>query len=224
MNSRRLARLMDIICDIKAHPRRSPDEMCARLQISRRQFYKDRDTLLAMGFGFHYSRGRGGFVLDKETTFSVRGMSLAELFALILAVRELTRLSDYSLAMGALAGLRTLVRQLPPSVRDWFDEAVDGVVVADGFGCDPRVLTALEEAIRGQWQVVLVLEQRQGEKRLTVSPRELYLRQGALFLEASGDDLGDSGLVSLARVRRVISAPLFAARGRKEGSGGGAAE
>ena len=220
MNSRRLARLMDIICDIKAHPRRSPDEMCARLQISRRQFYKDRDTLLAMGFGFHYSRGRGGFVLDKETTFNVQGMSLAELFALILAVRELTRLSDYSLAMGAVAGLRTLVRQLPGSVREWFHEAVDGVVVADGFGCDPQVLSAeLEEAIRGEWQVVLVLEQGSGEKRLTVAPRQLYLREGALFLEASGDELGESGLVALARVRRVISAPLFAARRRVEGPG-----
>ncbi|MCB2228477.1 MAG: hypothetical protein KQH53_17485 [Desulfarculaceae bacterium] len=224
MNSRRLARLMDIICDIKAHPRRSPDEMCARLQISRRQFYKDRDTLLAMGFGFHYSRGRGGFVLDKETTFNVQGMSLAELFALILAVRELTRLSDFSLAMGAVAGLRTLVRQLPDGVRDWFDEAVDGVVVADGFGCDSEVLTALEEAIRGEWQVVLVLEQGHGEKRLTVAPRQLYLREGTLFLEASGDELGESGLVSLSRVRRVISTPIFTARRREEGPGAPAEE
>ena len=220
MNSRRLARLMDIICDIKAHPRRSPDEMCARLQISRRQFYKDRDTLSAMGFGFHYSRGRGGFVLDKELTFSVQGMSLAELFALILAVRELTRLSDYSLAMGAIAGLRTLVRQLPSSVRSWFDEAVDGVVVADGFGCDPQVLVGLEEAIKGEWQVVLVLEQGQGEKRLSVYPQEIYLREGALFLEASGDELGEGGLVALSRVRRVISAPLFTARRRQERAGG----
>ena len=222
MNSSRLARLMEIICDIKAHPRRSPDEMCARLRISRRQFYKDRDTLLAMGFGFHYSRGRGGFILDKELTFNVQGMSLAELFALILAVRELTRLSDYSLAMGAVAGLRTLVRQLPPAVRPWFDEAVDGVVVADGFGCDPTVLAALEEAIQGEWQVVLVLEGGQGEKRLSVSPRELYLREGSLFLEASGDELGDSGLVALSRVSRVISAPLFTAR-QKQSTVGGAA-
>ncbi len=212
MNSRRLARLMDIICDIKAHPRRSPEEMCDRLQISRRQFYKDRDTLLAMGFGFHYSRGRSGFVLDKELTFNVNGLSLAELFALILAVRELTRLSDFSLAMGALAGLRTLVSQLPSRVRPWFAEAVDGVVVADGFGCDPQVLLDLEEAIVGEWTVVLVVDQGHGEERLNVEPRGLYLRDGSLFLEASGDKLGASGLVALSRVRRVISTPIFKAR------------
>ena len=126
MNSRRLARLMDIICDIKAHPRRGPDEMCSRLGISRRQFYKDRDALLAMGFSFHYSRRQEGFVLDKELTYNVRGLSLAELFALVLAVRELTRLSDFSLAMGALAGLRTLVGQLPEELQPMFTDAVDG--------------------------------------------------------------------------------------------------
>jgi predicted DNA-binding transcriptional regulator YafY len=224
MNSRRLARLMDIICDIKAHPRRSPEEMCARLQISRRQFYKDRDTLLAMGFGFHYSRGRGGFVLDKELTFNVQGMSLAELFALILAVRELTRLSDYSLAMGALAGLRTLVRQLPPGVRPWFNQAVDGVVVADGFGCDAHGRAGLEEAIREEWRVVLVLEQGQGERRMSVAPRELYLREGSLFLEASGDELGEGGLVALSRVRRVISTPIFTSRRGSKGPGGSASQ
>lgn len=212
MNSRRLARLMDIICDIKAHPRRNPDEMCDRLQISRRQFYKDRDALLAMGFGFHFSRSRGGFVLDKELTFNVNGLSLAELFALILAVRELTRLSDYSLAMGALTGLRTLVGQLPPTVRPWFAEAVDGVVVSDGFGCDPQVLGALEDAIAGEWQVVLLVDQGQGEERMTVEPRQIYLREGLLFLEASGDKLGESGLVALSRVRRVIATPIFKAR------------
>ena len=212
MNSRRLARLMDIICDIKAHPRRNPDGMCDRLQISRRQFYKDRDALLAMGFGFHYSRGRGGFVLDKELTFNVNGLSLAELFALILAVRELTRLSDYSLAMGALTGLRTLVSQLPPKVRPWFTEAVDGVVVSDGFGCDPQVLSALEDAIAGEWRVVLVVDQGQGEERLNVEPRQIYLREGLLFLEASGDKLGEAGLVALSRVRRVIATPIFKAR------------
>ncbi len=215
MKSRRLARLMDIICDIKAHPRRSPEDMCRRLHISRRQFYKDRDALLDMGFGFHFSRRRGGFVLDKELTFNVSRLSLADLFALILAVRELTRLSDFSLAMGALAGLRTLVSQLPEPVRPLFVDAVDGVVVADGFGCDPQVLGALEEAIARRYQVVLILDQGLGEQRLAVAPKRLYLREGALFLEATGDVLEEEGLVALSRVRKVISTPIFSDEGAK---------
>lgn len=212
MKSRRLARLMDIICDIKAHPRRSPEDMCRRLHISRRQFYKDRDALLDMGFGFHFSRRRGGFVLDKELTFNVSHLSLADLFALILAVRELTRLSDFSLAMGALAGLRTLVSQLPDPVRPLFVDAVDGVVVADGFGCNPRVLGALEEAIAEARRVVLVLEGGPPEQRVDVDPGRLILREGNLFLQAQGLEPEGDGLVALSRVRKVIFTPFFSPR------------
>ena len=87
------------------------------------------------------------------------------------------------------------------------------MVVADGFGCDPQVLYALEEAIDGQWRVVLVLDQGQGETRMSVEPLRLYLREGSLFLEARGEDLGGQGLVALPRVRKVISTPIFSARG-----------
>jgi predicted DNA-binding transcriptional regulator YafY len=210
MNSRRLARLMGIICEIKAHPRRDPDEMCRRLGISRRQFYKDRDTLGEMGFAFHYSRRRGGFVLDKELTFGVGGMSLADLFALILAVRELTQLSDFALAMGALAGLRRLVEGLPEQLQPTFAQALDRLVVADGFHCRPQVLYELTPAIAERRRVVLEMEGGgQEPERMNVDPKRLLLRQGTLFLEAAGLEGGQSGLVALGRVARVIATPFY---------------
>lgn len=208
MNSRRLARLMGIICDIKAHPRRSPEELCRRYQISRRQLYKDRDRLAGMGFSFHHSRRNGGFVLDKELTFNVRGLSLSDLFALILAVRQLTRLSDFALALGALGGLRTLVSQLPEELRQQFEETLDQVVVQDGFGCAPEVLSALLPAIDEGRRVVLELDGGRSPE-LTVDPQRLLLRDGRLYLEAAGLGGGQPGLVSLARVRRVIPTPFF---------------
>ncbi len=210
MNSRRLARLMGIICDIKAYPRRSPEEMCKVFRISRRQLYKDRDTLAAMGFSFHHSRTTGGFVLDKEQTFNVSGMSLSDLFALTLAVRQLTRLSDFALALGALAGLRNLVEQLPASLKTLFIEALDQVVIADGFGCAPEVLHALLPAINDGQRVVLVMQGLgEDEQRLSLDPRRLLLREGALYLEASGLEPGGGSLVALSRVRKVIPTPFF---------------
>ncbi len=209
MHSRRLARLMGIICEIKAHPRRNVDQMCRRLGISRRQFYKDRESLAAMGFAFHYSRRRAGFVLDKELTFGVSGLSLADLFALILAVRQLTRLDDFALAMGALAGLRQMVEGLPPGVREQFAAALDRVVVADGFGCRPQVLHALQAAIAETRRVVLVMERGSPAERLTVDPRRLLLREGTLFLEAHGLEESGTGLVALSRVRRVMVTPFY---------------
>jgi len=208
MHSRRLARLMGIICDLKAHPRRSPEEMCRRYGISRRQLYKDRDRLAELGFAFHHSRANGGFVLDKELTFNVRGLSLSDLFAMILAVRQLTRVSDFALALGALGGLRTLVDQLPERVRDQFRDALDQVVVSDGFGCEPAVLYALLPAIDQRRRVVLVLGGG-AEQELTLDPKRLLLRDGRLYLEAEGLAGGEAGLVALARVRRVIPTPFF---------------
>jgi predicted DNA-binding transcriptional regulator YafY len=218
MNSRRLARLMGIICEIKAHPRRDPDEMCQRLGISRRQFYKDRESLADMGFAFHFSRRLNGFVLDKELTFNVSGLSLADMFALALAVRELTQLNDFALAMGALTGLRNLVKGLPEPIKDTFSEALDKVVVADGFNCRPEILFALQPAIAEHRRVVLELvsppkESEEGEKiegqRLTVDPKRLFLREGILFLEAAGIEGGGTNLVALSRVRRVIATPFY---------------
>lgn len=210
MNSRRLARLMGMICDIKAHPRRSPEQMCRQYRISRRQLYKDRDRLAAMGFTFHHSRKNGGFVLDKELTFSVGGMSLSDLFALILAVRQLTRLSDFALAMGALAGLESLVANLPEQLRPLFQDALEQLVVADGFGCAPEVLHQLLPAIEQGRRVVLVMDSTpEAAQQLSVDPQRLLLREGALFLEAQGLEHAGSGLVALSRVRRVIPTPFF---------------
>lgn len=209
MNSRRLARLMGIICDIKAHPRLSPEEMCDRYQVSRRQFYKDRDLLSGMGFAFHFSRGKDGFILDKELTCNIQGLSLADLFALVLAVRQLTQLSDFALAMGALAGLRTMVHQLPDPLRPVFSDVVDQVVVADGFNCRPEVLAELQNAIQGGWRAVVVMEGAGQDQRLNLKPQVLLLRDGRLFLEAEGLEDSKSSLLALSRVRKVIPMSLF---------------
>lgn len=209
MNSRRLARLMGIVCDIKAHPRRNPVRMSHRLGVSRRQFYKDREALAKLGFAFHFSRKNSGFVLDKELTFNIKGLSLADLFAMILAVRQLTRLSDFGLAMGALAGLRTMVEQLPDEVQTVFTKALDQLVVADGFGCRPEVLYALQPAVSEGRRVVLVMGKEDAEERVSADPKRLFLKEGALYLESAGTQAHESNLMALSRVRKVIPTPFY---------------
>ncbi|KIX11815.1 helix-turn-helix transcriptional regulator [Dethiosulfatarculus sandiegensis] len=209
MNSRRLARLMRIICDIKAYPRRTPEEMCKRLDVSRRQFYKDRDTLAEMGFSFHYSRSGEGFVLDKELTFSAKGLSLTDLFSLILAVRELTRMNDFSLALGAINGLRNLVEELPGELRELFSEALDQLVVADGFSCIPEIMYTLQDAIKQGRRVAVEIKGANPSNSLTVDPKRLFLRDGTLFLEAGGLGSGKTGLLALSRIIKAVPTPFF---------------
>ena len=184
--------------------------MCDRLGVSRRQFYKDRDALEELGFGFHYSRKNNGFILDRELTFNVSGQSLADLFALILAVRQLTQLDDFALAMGALDGLRNIVGNLPGELSEEFQNVLDQVVVADGFGCSPRVLSELRQALRQGFRTVLVLNGAGNlDERLDVMPNRMFLKDSALFLEVRGIEGEAMSAVALSRVKKVITTPLF---------------
>jgi len=201
---------MSIICDIRAQPHRTPEELCRRHKVSKRQFYKDRDTLAEMGFTFHFDRSKDRFVLEKDFfRFNVRGLSLADLFALILAVKELTRLSDFGLAQGALSGLRSLVDSLPDEMRAMFGEAVDEVVIEDAFQCAPQVLNELTKAVEERRKVLLFMSGPNEDRPLDASPRRLFLKDGRLFLEAEGLDGPSPGLVALSRVHRVEILPLF---------------
>ena len=161
MNSRRLARLMEIISDIKAHPRLDPDDMVKRLDISRRQFYKDRDSLSELGFNFHYSRKRSGFVLDKELVFPAGSMSLSGLFSLMLAVSRLNGPHDFPLALAALQGLKNSMAQLPDELASLFQDALNQIVFEEGFKCPPQVLQEILEAL-AQKQIVLLQKKRRG--------------------------------------------------------------
>lgn len=209
MNSRRLARLMGIICEIKSHPRRSPEEMCRRFDISRRQFYKDREDLARLGFDFSYDRGREGFVLSAEKARLANGMSMADLFALLMAVRGLIAGDDFSLANAGLEGLRNLVAQLPGPRAGEFEQALEQLVVIDGFGCDAALYQDLMEVVRQGQRIVLMVQGAAEERSHTVDPRRLLLNGGVLYLEADGLDGGGPGLVAVSRIRKVIPMPLY---------------
>lgn len=209
MNSRRLARLMGIIREIKSHPRRTPEEMCRRFNISRRQFYKDREDLARRGFSFNFDRAKGGFVLSAEKERLANGMSMADLFALFMAVQESTKQSDFGLAHGGLLGLENLVDQLPPRRVDEFRLALEQLVVADGFGCEPRMYRELLGVVADGGRVVLFIDGAAEDQSLTVDPLGLLLKDGMLYLEADGLGQDSSGLVAAGRIRKVIPLPLY---------------
>lgn len=209
MNSRRLARLMGIICEIKSHPRHTPEEMCRRFNISRRQFYKDREDLAHLGFSFHYDRGREGFVLSAEKSRLKGGMSMADFFAMILAVKGLAEGSDFGLAYAGLQALRNLLPQLPGDRAAEFGQALEQLVIEDGFGCRPEIFKSLMDAVDQGQRSVLVIDGASEDQSLTVDPRRLVLHNGALYLEADGLEPDATGLVAASRVHKVIPMPLY---------------
>lgn len=205
MNSRRLARLMEIICIIKAHPRRDPDEMCARLEISRRQFYKDRDTLAGLGFNFHYSRKLAGFVLDKELVFNAGPMSIADLYAMIEAVTRLNGPEDFPLALAALKGLQNMAAQLPEEMKPLFDSAIQLFIFEEQFKCLPEVMEALLRAAGEKHRVMVFEPGQQDGGQTEMIPLKLFFKNDSLHVLGNG--IPDSGpiTIDLAGVRRVLA-------------------
>jgi predicted DNA-binding transcriptional regulator YafY len=205
MNSRRLARLMEIICIIKAHPRRDPDEMCTRLNISRRQFYKDRDTLINLGFNFHYSRKLGGFVLDKELVFNAGPMSIADFFALIESVTRLNGPDDFPLALAALNGLKNIAALLPEGMKPLFENAIRLFIFEEQFKCDPEVLDALLKAVAQKQRIIVVQQENDSSRQTEMTPLKLHFNNDQLQVMGGTSPEGETSSLRLDTVKRVIA-------------------
>ncbi len=198
MTSRRLARLMRLVCEIKAGPGAGPDGLARRLGVSRRQLYKDREALEGLGFAYGHSRREHGPVLVREARCPAAGLGLAQLFALMEGARALAGRDELPLALAALDGLGELLGSVPEPARETFARAVDELVAGEGMGCRAGVLRTLRQAVAARWRVGLLMAGPEPAERIGLDPRRLVLRGGRLFLEAEG-----LGLVELAGVREA---------------------
>ena len=100
--SRLLQRLLLLVNEVKTNPFQAPDALWASLSVSRAMFYKDRQALAALGFTFHYDRQQHGYVITQDRFLSVLDLSISEVLALIMAVRQLSSSGDYTLTMAPL--------------------------------------------------------------------------------------------------------------------------
>ena len=69
----------------------------------------------------------------------VLNLSISEVLALIMAVRQLSSSGDYTLTYDAIAALRKVVSNMPGEVRA-LQTSLDDVVLQEGFGCDATIL------------------------------------------------------------------------------------
>src|SRR3989337_1354109 len=91
----RVSRLMSLVSEIKTNPSQSLGKIIRSAGISRAQFYKDKRALQALGFEF--SRGKNSFKITKDPFIPIYSLTLSELFALVMAVRQLSAAGDYIL-------------------------------------------------------------------------------------------------------------------------------
>jgi hypothetical protein len=222
MQAQRLARLMSIINDVRHNPVSNIDELCARFLISRRQFYKDRESLLALGYELHFSRKGSRLVLDRQPEAGIQVLLPDELMALILSVKEAVKADSLYQVLTASSGLEKISAALPPKFKKMFLPAIKQLVWEEALNISPAMFNEIARCIQERRRVVAL--PREEQPPLMLDPEGLALSRGSLCLISPslppdhpdvillpGPGAAVHGLL-LARVRKIVPTPFFSPR------------
>jgi predicted DNA-binding transcriptional regulator YafY len=163
-------------------------------------FYKDRQALATLGFAFHYDRQQRGYVITHDRFLPVLNLSISEVLALIMAVRQLSSSGDYTLTYDAIAALRKIVSNMPGEVRAFLQTSLDDVVLQEGFGCDATILQDLWHACQERQRVRIVHDRGTGGHEWVIDPYQIFFKRRALYLDAC---VVPERRVNMFRVNRI---------------------
>ena len=183
-NSRTL-RLIRIIQELRSNPLQSMESILKTLEISRSQFYNDREALANIGFKFSYQTGRGFELLEDRMT-PILDFTLSDRVTLLFALEHLNSCGYGLVAAKAIEVGRKLVGGLESPFREQLLELFDTEVTENTYGVSPTVYSALIKDV-AEGRRIHILYMRSGEwteRWREIDPRRIYMRQRALYLYA----------------------------------------
>lgn len=201
--SKRLQRLLVLVNEIKTNPYQAPEALWASLGVSRAMLYKDRQALAAMGFTFHYDRRQCGYVITQDRFLPVLNLSISEVLALIMAVRQFSSSGDYTLTYEAIAALRKVVSNMPGEVRAFLQTSLDDVVLQEGFGCNAAILQDLWRACQERQRVRILHDRGAGPHAWVIDPYQIFFKRRALYLDACVVHERQVNMFRVNRIKRV---------------------
>ena len=213
MNNERLKRsyrLIKIIQEIKTTPYQTISHLLKSLAISRAQFYKDRDALAQLGFEFHYDRGKGRFIITKDSYLPIENLTLSERISLLMAVRQLSASGDYLLTYEGLNAARKLTAELPGPLRENAISLFDDLVLKEGFGCRMEIMEKLQQAMSENRRVILTYQKPEEVDPIEVEldPYHLFFQRRALYVEGYSVNSKAVRMYRLNRIREVKPTPV----------------
>ena len=202
MTSRKVPRLLHIAAEVKTNPWQSVPALCRALNISKAQFYRDKQALAAFEFVFDYDRVQNRFVVHNDPFLPVYNLTLTETFALTMAVRQLSAAGDYILTYDALNAINKIVANAPGAQRELLVENLHEFVLRRGFGCQPHILEDLHKAFLDQRRVIVHYTPAAADapKEYTLDPYQIYFKRRALYLDAYNPE---TRLYQVFRINRI---------------------
>lgn len=207
MQSHRLARLLQIIVEVRSQPDRLPDQIAKDLGISTRQFYYDRNQLARMGFRF--SREKGRFTILSDPVVNIGNLPLSELLALVLATRHLFATRDFSVVRRALTGLYNIIDRLPEPQKQLLRSVIQDVIIRDGLGCRPDVLEDIVRAVDEKRRILVHFRRAATGSRTALDPFALCFKKSKLFLDAYAVERKKRRRYRLGTIDKIVFTPFY---------------
>lgn len=199
----RMKRLIQIVQEIKTNPNQTPENIYSKFSISRAQFYKDKKTLMEIGFDFTYNRKTNRFEIVCDTYIPVNDLSISERLSLIFSMRQLSASGDYLLTVDALNAARKLAADLPGPLRENTIMLFDELVLKEGFGCKQNIMARLQQAIMEKRRIHMDYQRpdKQLLKNQVIDPYVIFFKRRALYME--GLSLSEKN-IRMYRINRIL--------------------
>jgi len=118
MSVTRVHRLLQLINLMRSGQAFDPDELAARLKVSRRTVYRDLDLLARSGVPCRHDMQRGGYVIDEWYFLPPVSLTLQEAVALYVAATQMANPQNFPLYKQGLRALKRISQALPVGLRD----------------------------------------------------------------------------------------------------------
>ncbi len=208
----RLQRLLAMMRELDLHTFRSRREICETFGISKTQFYKDRETLAALGFRFAFDRERGGYVVLQRPRIPVFQLDLGEFFALAMSLRQISAQGEDTAGVDTLRILRKIAEQAPLEMQGVLRSSLDEIVLRGGFGCEPGVIASLYRAMkedRGEGRVHRVRVSHRsprdgGVRQIEFDPYHIFFKKRSLYVDGFRPGVAGHPFRCI-RINRIVS-------------------
>lgn len=213
----RIGRLLALVREIKTRPDHSPESMLSTLGVSKAQFHRDKDELESLGFIFHFDRGQKRYVLDQDCYLPMENLNLDEIFALVLAVDQLTNSGDYLLTRQAVQAAMKLITPLGDNLRKHCSGLLENGETKAGPEAKSGAIADLQSAL-DQGRRIEIEYQKPGQdnaQTLEIDPYALFFRDGFLYLDAYSLTSKEVRTFRVSRIKSLRFTSLFFKAPRK---------
>ncbi len=214
MDTNKSSRLLLHATKVKTDPYQSPENLWNSLGIGKAQYYRDKEALKKIGFIYSYSRQQNRFVIHKEPYLPVYDLTMTEMLALTMAVRQLSAAGDFVLTYDALEAIKKMIVNAQGGQREILNTCLNEVVLREGFGCRRDILEELTRAVQACRQVTIVYTRPSDEtaKTHTINPYQVYFKRRALYLDAYSPKVGRDSVFRVNRISEVQQLPVHFTR------------